>query len=197
ERLILPWITNPFAAATVPADALTAYLQKQSDHLTAIRHLIDEGLCVAAKRTIDPNDRKQVAARAKLFEELDALSRLKKEDELKPRIEPLFAAFDAQFERKSGAELAEARERRTPTVEQLMFRVTAVSVLGWVVVVTVTVITGYAVLIANDRGFGSIGDLLLCFVWGAGVQAAGQQLSTTTTSSVFTALGVTKSSTPD
>jgi hypothetical protein len=187
KRYLRPWIANPFGTTSASAEELTAYLQEQSDHLTAIGYLIDNGLCVAAGVTVDPRKPEQLAARDKLFKDLDALSSLKKVDELKTRIPPLFEVF----KKTSATEGLFNVRGVVPTTQQLLFRVTVVSAFGWLIVLIVTVVTGYAMLIANDRGFGSIGDLLLCFLWGLGVQTAGQQLTATSSSSVLGSLGFT------
>jgi hypothetical protein len=58
----------------------------------------------------------------------------------------------------------------------------------WLTWVVLTFAIGLGVLVLNDPGFGIPMDFVYCFLWGFGVPAAGQQL---TTSSATTALNIT------
>jgi hypothetical protein len=77
-------------------------------------------------------------------------------------------------------------EEHTPTTHEILFELESVSFLGWLVWALLTFVLGYAALILNHHGFGTAQDLFKCFLWGIGIQAAGQGLQALNPTSVAT-----------
>ena len=71
----------------------------------------------------------------------------------------------------------------TPTVQQVLFQIERVSVLGWLIWALLAFGIGCAALILNHHGFGTDQDLIKCFFWGIGIQATGQGLQSLNPSS--------------
>jgi hypothetical protein len=63
-----------------------------------------------------------------------------------------------------------------PTVHELTVQLEYVSGIGWLIWAVLTFLIGYGVLILSNHGFGTWQDLSKCFLWGLGIQAAGQGL---------------------
>ena len=80
---------------------------------------------------------------------------------------------------------------RPPTVQQLNVDLRLLGLSMWVVWGLVTWVVGIGALLATNYGFGVGADYIKCFLWGLGVQTAGQQLQQLTPSSVSTAFSVT------
>jgi hypothetical protein len=76
--------------------------------------------------------------------------------------------------------------QHTPTVQQILFELDYVSSIGWIIWALLTFFLGYAALILNHHGFGTLQDLFKCFLWGLGIQAAGQGLQSLSPSSAAT-----------
>ncbi len=82
--------------------------------------------------------------------------------------------------------LMQAQNPPQLTSEEIQVRIQRLSPAAWLAWGLITVLSGIAVLILPDPGFGTLQDLLLAFLWGLGISTVLQQL---TPSSVSTALG--------
>lgn len=63
-----------------------------------------------------------------------------------------------------------------PTVHELTVQLEDVGGIGWLIWALLTFFIGCGVLILSNHGFGTWTDLSKCFLWGLGIQAAGQGL---------------------
>jgi hypothetical protein len=70
------------------------------------------------------------------------------------------------------------------SVHEITIQLDYVSGIGWIIWAMLTFMFGCGVLILSNHGFGTWQDLLKCFLWGIGIQAAGQGLQALTPSSV-------------
>jgi hypothetical protein len=70
-----------------------------------------------------------------------------------------------------------------PSVHEITVQLDYVSGIGWIIWAFLTFLFGCGVLILSNHGFGTWQDLLKCFLWGLGIQAAGQGLQALTPSS--------------
>jgi hypothetical protein len=77
----------------------------------------------------------------------------------------------------------------------LIFRMNVAATAAWGIAMIVTIVAGYAAVVASKHGFGTEFDLLKCFFWGLGGQVAGQQLSQLTPASITSTLGIKAPST--
>ena len=73
-----------------------------------------------------------------------------------------------------------------PSVHEITVQLDYVSSIGWIIWALLTFLFGCGVLILSNHGFGTWQDLLKCFLWGLGIQAAGQGLQALTPSSTAT-----------
>lgn len=63
-----------------------------------------------------------------------------------------------------------------PSVREITIQLEYVWGIGWMIWALLTFLIGSGVLILSNHGFGTWQDLLKCFLWGIGIQAAGQGL---------------------
>ena len=70
-----------------------------------------------------------------------------------------------------------------PSVHEITVQLDYVSGIGWIIWALLTFLFGCGVLILSNHGFGTWQDLFKCFLWGLGIQAAGQGLQALTPSS--------------
>jgi len=63
-----------------------------------------------------------------------------------------------------------------PSVHEITVQLDYVSGIGWIIWALLTFLFGCGVLILSNHGFGTWQDLFKCFLWGLGIQAAGQGL---------------------
>ncbi|MGO8023919.1 hypothetical protein [Rhizobium leguminosarum] len=75
--------------------------------------------------------------------------------------------------------------------ERIAFETEVLNVVGWLTFGILSLAVGSYLLIAADPGFGQWKDLLLCLLWGFGVPAAGEKLSTLSSTSVAQGFGLT------
>jgi hypothetical protein len=73
-----------------------------------------------------------------------------------------------------------------PSVHEITVQLDYVNGIGWIIWALLTFLFGCGVLILSNHGFGTWQDLLKCFLWGLGIQAAGQGLQALTPSSTAT-----------
>src|ERR1700761_7509971 len=81
-------------------------------------------------------------------------------------------------------------DEHTPTTHEILFELEYVSFLGWLLWAVLTFVLGYAALILNHHGFGTTQDLFKCFLWGIGIQAAGQGLQALNPTSAATSFSL-------
>jgi hypothetical protein len=81
-------------------------------------------------------------------------------------------------------------EPTRPPAEQLIVRLQTISAGVWLLFAIVTTVLGYVVVVAPVFGFGSSVDYAKAFLWGLGVQTAGQALQSLTPGTVTTAFGI-------
>lgn len=72
------------------------------------------------------------------------------------------------------------------SVHEIAVQLDYVSAIAWIIWALLTFMFGCGVLILSNHGFGTWQDLLKCFLWGLGIQAAGQGLQALTPSAPAT-----------
>jgi hypothetical protein len=100
---------------------------------------------------------------------------------MRPQVDALVSGISAR--RKEAAEMLtvahdnfRAGRRAAPSVHEITIQLDYVSGIGWLIWASLTFLFGCSVLILSNHGFGTWQDLLKCFLWGLGIQAAGQGL---------------------
>ena len=183
-----PLLTNPFQ----PPDAGTDYqqfLQGISAQELNDAIIVRDGLerVMFLWQQLD-----EVSAREAL-KELDqlALEADSSTDPMRPKVDALVRAILPR-KKEFATMLAVAHDNfragggSSPTVHEIMAQLDYVSGVGWIIWAFLTFLFGCGVLILSNHGFGTWQDLLKCFLWGLGIQAAGQGLQALTPSSTAT-----------
>jgi hypothetical protein len=183
-----PLLTNPFQ----PPDAGTDYqqclqgicAQELNDAI-----IVGDGLerVMSLGQQLDERSAREALAKLdQLALEADSST-----DPMRPKVDALVNGIAPR--RKEFAErLAVAHENfRTgggtpPSVHEITVQLDYVSGIGWIIWAFLTFLFGFGVLILSNHGFGTWQDLLKCFLWGLGIQAAGQGLQVLTPSSTAT-----------
>lgn len=75
--------------------------------------------------------------------------------------------------------------------ERIAFETAAINLTGWAVFALLSFVVGCYVLIASNPAFGQWKDLLVCLLWGFGLPAAGEKLSTLSNPTIAKSFGVT------
>lgn len=105
-------------------------------------------------------------------------------DVMRPKVDAIVNAIPPRVPRAAGdvAMLTSALSifhddvSTPPTVHELIVQLEDVGGIGWLIWALLTFLIGYGVLILSNHGFGTWQDLSKCFLWGLGIQAAGQGL---------------------
>ena len=182
------FIPARIAPAAPAADNATEYQQFLTDtasQLAGVRVVVVRGIVPVAARWTSPPEPKVDTA----LTELDAAAQQVTDT---ASAIALVAQIIARMEGRAANVVAEDMGPATaPTVRAVTLalqRSTSALWIGWALV---TWVTGIAVLVAVNYGFGAGLDYFKCFFWGLGLQAAGTQLDQLTPASVATAFHVT------
>jgi hypothetical protein len=100
------------------------------------------------------------------------------------------AAESAVGAARRAESLAGAEAVTLPVVHQVQVAFQRTNAAIWVLWALVTWVTGIVALVATNYAFGAGLDYYKCFLWGIGVQVAGNQLQQLTPASVATAFGI-------
>jgi hypothetical protein len=187
-----PLIPSPFGNAPLSASEFSSYLQVRSDRLSALGLLIEQGFDRVATIRSEPNNPAHPAARERAFQQLDALADAKtlSVDELTNKIPPIVAAYEAALKPPVPAGFAPAAAAppvgvlERPSLAELSVVIDSTSSAVWLLTFAVALVGGHAALIATNPGFGVPNDFIKCFLWGLGLQVAGQQIGQLTASSI-------------
>jgi len=76
-------------------------------------------------------------------------------------------------------------------MQHLLFVVDVLNAGAWAIWAAITTVTGAGTLVFSNIAFGTPLDFVKAFLWGVGVQVAGQQLQQLLPANVSTALGIT------
>lgn len=185
-------IANPFGSDATDATDYAEFLQNAGNELRSIGFVIDKGFCTASTM-IDWSKQAHHAALQTACRSLDKLDLQQTAELLGPQIAPILGALNAAIAPPNAAALPppQFQTADAPSTEQLLWRVAWISGVLWLVWAIITLLVGGLAMIATNPGFGTWIDLLKCFLWGLGVQIAGQQLQNLTPAAVTSSLGVT------
>lgn len=170
----VPW---PFPR-DINAEGYGKHLAAVSTRLESLTYLVDSGFCRVRDVTSDEGKIKIA------LEELDQHGALPLA-ELKPKVAEILAAAAGR-----GLESTFVAREDALTVEQILFRVDLLNAFVWLLWAAITAIGGYLLLVEANAGFGTLGDIGKAFLWGLGVQVAGQQFQQLTPSGISTSIGV-------
>jgi len=196
---------NPSFVQILAGDTsgLTTHVEEQRLLLNAIWIIVDEGLESLAelrdelKPPTTPQDfstafQKQWDTLDRLATHTSALSH----DTLRASIAASLQAYRVAVMPDPAGQLAPAhammqrlaalrRSVRTPSIRDpiaLRYRIERYQEWGWIFVIFLTVFTGFYLLIFKNTGFGTMGDLIDCFLWGLGLPAGAMSAASAITS---------------
>jgi hypothetical protein len=181
---------------TTPAD-YAGFIQRQSDQVNAYGRIVEEGVCKAigiskGLGSSPAPDKVQLVSDA--FFKLDKLAATPPTDivTIITNVKIIIDALRASLTTLPAAASRKAGDSASlPTIAHLLFTVDSVNIGVWVLWAIITTAVGSGVLIFQNHGFGEPMDLLKCFLWGIGMQVAGQQFQQLTPSAIGTPLGIT------
>ena len=180
-------LSNPFSQADPSADYQQYLLGISTQELNDAT-IVGDGL----KRVQSMWSMLDAEDAGKALQALDQLAtRANTTDPMRPQVDAIVTSIKARHE-DVRRHLIEAHldyrigGQHSPTVQQILFELDYVSSVGWIIWALLTFVFGYAALILNHHGFGTSQDLLKCFIWGLGIQAAGQGLQSLNPSSAAT-----------
>lgn len=189
----LPLIAgNPFAQQTLDSNYQVA-LQKFAAQVDALTIFINEGLGQCAKRWPTVIKLGEEAAGHKAIAEICKLFPFSGPSEgLRRQLASIVAQLEQQLRAAAGVggRLGGGPSPPEPTVEQINVQLNYSSWLMFFIWALFTVFAGTVALIWSRDGFGTPPDLVRCFLWGLGLQAAGSSLQQIGPSAITNAFSV-------
>jgi hypothetical protein len=182
-----PLLINPFQPPDAGAD-YQKYLQDISVQELNDATIIRDGLERVCSLWAQLNEEKAREA----LTNLDKLAlSADSSDPMRPKVDALVNGIEARHSEfvqklKLAHENFRAGVRPPPSVHEITVQLDYVSGIGWIIWAVLTFLFGCGVLILSNHGFGTWQDLLKCFLWGLGIQAAGQGLQALAPSSTAT-----------
>lgn len=189
QRLIPPAIPNPFVAAPDNA-AYKQFLESKNPTIQVLAILIKDGVMrAAAKDTGLPPEKVELVKGA--VRDIDAIanaSPLPTPNAASTQVATRIATLETAL---SAADTPQAEPERTiPAAQELKtvnLEIETISKGVWLVYALLTALTGLAVLILSNPGFGTPLDFVFAFFWGFALPTTVQSLSP---GSAATALGI-------
>jgi hypothetical protein len=182
--LLPPAVPSAFGGAGDRAARLQKHLEAQSAHIAGLAYIVREGMQgmwsvwrgggqPAAGDALQSLDKRSVTVRT----EADA----------QKVVQEVLTEFQKKVSGQGDVaqvpDVPEPGDRLTWEIGQIQARV-------WLVWGLLTVVSGAAILIVPNAGFGTVLDLLFCFFWGLGLPTAVDKLQQLNPSGITTSLGV-------
>lgn len=194
----------PWNAGSVPADQVEKYrqyLQKVSDWVTVLEAIVYDGMDKAWSEWKPNSTAAETQAIAAAIANLDNLAGVggtaPSIDSVRSQIRTELSTLKAKLASPAPAFLLATLAlgpTTSPTPGQLRMEIAKIALLAWSFLAVVTVLLGSYVLVLSNNGFGSLGDYLLCFLWGVGIPVGAQMSpATSTTATAGQILGITTS----
>lgn len=190
QRLIPPAIPNPFAAAPDNA-AYKQFLESKNPTIQVLAILIKDGVMRAAAKdtgNLSPDKVELVKGAVRDIDAIANVSPLPTPNAASTQVATRIATLETDL---SAADAAAAEPERTiPAAQQLKtvnLEIETISKGVWLVYALLTALTGLAVLILSNPGFGTPLDFVFAFFWGFALPTTVQSLSP---GSAATALGI-------
>lgn len=180
-------ISNPFK---LPRDLSNEYKQFLTDkgiEVTALSVVVRDGMEEAVTFWDEPNATEEVKMALKELDELG--KQLNAVEKAKAEVDAVLQRLKSRLGKPKPLQApAPGGPPAPPSVRELHLQLRWLSIAGWLLWAFLTLIVGIGVLLMKNNGFGVGLDYFKCFLWGLGVQVAGeqlQQLAPTTITSTF------------
>jgi hypothetical protein len=195
NKQLLPPSLPAISPSTTQAAGLQNFLQTKSQVVDNL-DVIVTGIKAAAALDVPSLPDARLTALKVLVSNVDQLSASvpQSSDGLRTKIQALFNTFNAVPEAQvagASAQLLAMPDGVPLSTLHLQMEIQTITLLFWAVWGSLSVLTGFIVLVMPAPGFGTVADYLRCLLWGFGLPVAGQGLQTLTMSSLNTQLGVT------
>jgi len=170
-------LPNPFQTSSTGTD-YQQFLQGISAQELNLAVIVRDGLEYAM--SINPAPDHEALSTA--LEQLDKLAlEADSTDPMRPKVDAIVNAIEPAADPDGLAPRAlvtnlQRKLAATHSVHELTVQLERLSVVGWLIWGFASFVMGFLVLILSNHGFGTWQDLSKCFLWGLGVQAAGQGL---------------------
>lgn len=184
------YVPGRFAAAVPPAQDVSAdyreFLEKTAGEVTVVSLVMVRGIRPVAEKW--PLHRRPEIKRT--LEALDAVGGQAENvdragGEVKRIVDPLARELG-----ESRPEAAADRPVDEPTVQEVRVALQQTNASLWLAWALATWVAGIVALVATNYAFGAGLDYYKCFLWGLGIQAAGNQLQQLTPASVASAFSI-------
>jgi hypothetical protein len=191
-NLLPPKFPNPIGTTFDPT-ALKAYLEKRNPQIQLLAVLIDEGVVRAQAEDNGSIAPAPVAAVNDAITQIDNIwlaAPQPSPDSALQQVRAIVARLHNAIHGivgPAGVGLAGPVPAVRGDFDVLQMQVAKISTIMWVVYGLVTALSGFAVLVLNNPGFGITLDLIFAFFWGLGLPTAIQSLTPT---SAATALNI-------
>jgi hypothetical protein len=189
-EFIPPRIRIPFRPPRDVSEQYKAFLADLSSHAAAVAFVLKEGINRAIAKLSQPNARQPVTT---TLTELDSVAEnVKNVDEAKAEVSPIISKLQNVLAPLPGlaAPAPPGVPPTAPSVVEVHVQLQRLSILMWLVWGVLTWLVGYTVLIDSNAGFGIDIDYIKCFLWGVGVQVAGQQVQQLAPTTISTAFSI-------
>ncbi len=192
---LIPPSLPAISPSTTQASALQAFIQTKSQVVDNL-DVIVTGIKAAGVLAVPSLPDARLAALKTLVSNIDQLSTSlpQTSDSLRTKIQALFNSWNAVPQAQiagAPAQLLAMPDGSPLSAFHIRMEIQNITLLFWAVWGTLSVLTGFIVLVMPAAGFGTVADYLRCSLWGFGLPVAGQGLQTLTMSSLNTQLGVT------
>jgi len=179
-NLLPPPFPNPFASAFDPT-GLKAYLEARNPKIQLLSVLVDEGVLRAQAEdngAILPPPVAQVNGAVAQIDNIWLAVPQPAADQALQQVRPIVAALHAAI---VGVALAPMAAGPVPAVrgdfDVLQIEIRTISATVWLIYGLLTALSGFAVLVLGNAGFGIPLDLVFAFFWGFGLPTAIQSLT--------------------
>jgi len=178
NQFIASKFPNPFGSAP-NALSYKVYLEERNPRIRLLSALVNDGL----ERAVDQDNGSLTAAQKDFVKQaIDGIDQIAEvslplsvEEALK-RVDPIIATLKTNL----GGQPAPLLAPSTPAAREfdvVQLEIQSISKLTWLVYGLLTALSGLAVLILNESGFGVPLDFLFAFFWGFGLPTTIQALS--------------------
>jgi hypothetical protein len=182
-----PLLTNPFQPADISTD-YQQFLQSISAQQLNLAVLVRDGL----QRVMFLWPKLDEESARNGLAQLDELAlHADQPDPMRPKVDAIVSGIAPRAVEFTAA-LAYSHGGTATTLSEhnITVQLEYLSAVGWLIWAVLTFLGGCAVLILSNHGFGTWQDLSKCFLWGLGIQAAGQGLQALSPSSVVSSFSL-------
>lgn len=174
RQFLPPTFPNPFGF-TVDAGGYKAYLEARNPKLQSLSILVNEGVVRAAQEDNGSLSTTQQNSVKAAIENIDAIPTTVPADQVLEQVQQIVATLQGTL---SAGALAQALVPASAnlSLEELQLEIESISKGVWLLYGILTALSGLAVLILNNPGYGVPLDYVFAFFWGFGLPTMIQQL---------------------